>query len=192
MDQPTNDKIQPWETRNSKMAFDHRWFKVRQDEVKLPNGTILDDFFVWEKGDVAAVVPVTADGNFILVRQYKHGVGQIIMEVPAGFVDKGEDPKQAAHRELREETGYQSDNLELLAALSDNPTKATGTTYVYLAQNAVKKHDTHFDDNEEIETLVKTPQEFLELMTSGKLYATGSVAAGMLALAKLGLLTPKN
>ena len=193
MDKPVNDTTKHWKTRSSKMAFDHKWFKVRQDEVELPNGSVLDDFFVWVKGDVSIVVPVTADGKFILVKQYKHGVGDVIIEFPAGFVDEGEDPERAAHRELREETGYESNDLSPLTVLSDAPTKSTGKTHVYLAKNATQKHDTAFDDNEDIETMVCAPAEVLELMTSGKMWVSGSVAAGMLALAKLGLLTsPKN
>lgn len=189
-----NDKIQPWKTRSSKMAFDHKWFKVRQDEVELPNGTVLDDYFVWVHAGVSLVVPVTEDGNFILVRQYKHGAGKVVIEFPAGYVDAGESTEQAAVRELMEETGYASEEFLLLTDTTNNPTKEDGRNlHLFLAKNVVKKHDTKFDDNEEIETLICTPSEVLEKISSGEIWVTGSVAAGMLALTKLGFLTtPKN
>jgi ADP-ribose pyrophosphatase len=101
--------MKKWRLRSSTIVFDRRWFRVRQDTVVLPNGRVIDDYFVWPEGDVALVVPVTEQGDVILVRQYKHAAQEIMVEFPAGMLEPDEVPLQGAQRELREETGYVSD-----------------------------------------------------------------------------------
>ena len=128
--------VKLWKIHQSALAFDNPWMKVRKDSVELPNGKMIDDYFLWLEGDVAFVVPVTPDGKFLLVRQYKHGVGQPIIEFPAGMVDPGELPVHAAHRELAEETGYTTPALSLIGKLVNSPTKVVGLHYVYLAEHA--------------------------------------------------------
>ena len=85
--------MEKWKLLFSKLVFNNKWFKVRQDRVELPTGKIIDDYFVWPEGDVAFVAPVTEDNHLILVRQYKHGAGEIMIEFPAGYVDNGETPE---------------------------------------------------------------------------------------------------
>ena len=180
--------MKPWKTLSSQMAFDHRWFKVRQDKVELPNGKVLDDYFVWVNGDVALVVPITEDGNIVIVKQYKHGADEILLELPAGFVDEGEEPLEAAQRELAEETGYISNAFTKLATMTNNPTKETGSMHIFLAEHSTKQRETAFDSNEEIETLVCTPQEVLEMIEKGEFKGTVSVVGVFMALLKLGVI----
>ncbi|HSA08700.1 MAG TPA: NUDIX hydrolase, partial [Candidatus Moranbacteria bacterium] len=168
--------MQKWKTISSKMAFDHKWFKLRQDKVELPNGKILDEYFLWLKGYVALIVPITEDGKFVLVRQYKHGADEIIVEFPAGFVDKNEAPEKAAQRELQEETGYSSDSLQLLSTTFADPTKAIGKIYIYLAKNAVQNKVIKLDETEDIEVLVKSEKEVLEMITKGEICVNDSIA----------------
>ena len=179
--------MKKWETLSSKMALDSKWFKVRRDTVKIPNGKVLDDYFVWLQGDVSLIVPVTKDNDFILVRQYKHGVGDFMIEYPAGFVDDGEEYVDAARRELSEETGYRGDDISLLSVFTESPTKVIGKTNVFLAKDVEQFGQQNLDDNEEIEVLVVPWQEVLEMVAMGKIWATPSVAATFLALDKLGL-----
>jgi len=177
--------MKKWKTLSTKLVFDNRWLTVRQDEVELPNGRVLDDYFVWVDNDVALVVPVTEDGNFVMVRQYKHAAAKILTEFPAGFIDKGEDALAAARRELAEETGFISDHMSRLATFIGNPTKATGIMYVFLAEHAIKSQETNFDDNEDIETIVCTPAEVVGMIMDGKISVTSSVAAAFMALRRL-------
>ena len=84
--------MKKWETVSSKLAFDHPWFKVRQDVVKLGNGKIIDDYFIWQDKHVSQVVPVTSDRKLLLERQYKHAVGKFMIEYPAGYMENNEEP----------------------------------------------------------------------------------------------------
>jgi len=179
--------MKKWETLESKIAFDNKWFKVRQDKVKISNSKVLDDYYVWLQGDVSLVVPVTKNNEFILVRQYKHGVGDFIIEYPAGFIEENEVPLIAAQRELLEETGYTGDNFLKLSEFTESPAKVVGKTYVFLVQDVVWVGQQNLDDSEEIEVLSVPWQEVLEMVITGKIWATPSVAATFMALEKLGL-----
>ncbi len=170
-----------WKLLKSKMALDEKWFKVRCDEVELPSGKILPDFFVWESGNVSMTVPVTDEGKLILVRQYKHGIGQIMIEFPAGYLNKGETVEQAARRELSEETGREVIKLISLGKVVHSPTKETGVLSLFLAKVGETEIVMDHDDNEEIETLELTPQDVLDKIRSGEIWATGTIAAFFLA-----------
>ncbi|MDP2873906.1 MAG: NUDIX hydrolase [bacterium] len=180
--------MQKWKTLESGMALDNRWFKVRRDKVELPNGKILDDYFVWESGNVAMVVPITQDNKLVFVRQYKHGVAEVMIEYPAGYVDKMEDPAQGAKRELAEETGYVAQEVIPLAKVVHNPTKETGCLFIYLAKVSNKQSQKNLDVSEEIEVLELPIRDVLEMIADGRIWVAGTIAGTYLALAKLGLL----
>lgn len=179
--------MKKWKTLDSKLAFDHKWFKVRQDTIQLPNGKILDDYFLWPSGDVAMVVPVTVDNQFLLVQQYKHGAGDIMIEFPAGYIDPNEAPEVAAVRELREETGYTSPQLTLIGKIAHSPTKVIGHTYMYLASRIELTHTPHLDDNEEIQLILKPYEHVLAMITSGEIRTGSTITAAFLACKHLRL-----
>lgn len=110
--------------------------KVRQDKIELPNGTIIDDYFVIVRPEVAVILPVTSNQEIILVRQYRHGAGEILLELPANtFNPNQESPQAVAIRELKEETGYIADKVTQLATLYDNLVKDTNKINLFLAEN---------------------------------------------------------
>jgi ADP-ribose pyrophosphatase len=178
-----------WKTLSSRLALNHPWFRVREDTVELPNGKVLDDYTVWLDGDVAMVVPITAQGQFVMVRQYKHGAGDLVIEFPAGYVNPNEPPIEAARRELAEETGYRAGTLKKIGHLVHNPTKAVGTIHLYLADCLPPQPDApSFDENEDIELLRLSFAEISHLVERGKISSSGSIAAFYLACRRLGLL----
>lgn len=143
--------LKKWKILDSKLVLDHRWCKVRQDKIQLPTGQIVDDFFVNIRPDVALVLPITSNQEIVFVRQYRHGIGEVLLELPAGgFYPDYEDAKVAAARELEEETGYISENLILLATLYDNPVKDTNQIHLFLAENAHPSGKKSLDITEEI------------------------------------------
>src|SRR5690348_14842568 len=93
----------PWQVLSSQRVLNTPYLKIRREEVKLPNGIILPDYYIIENRGWVGVVPVTADGRFLINKQYKHGIGLEVLEFPAGGIDEGEDdPLLTAHRELME------------------------------------------------------------------------------------------
>jgi 8-oxo-dGTP pyrophosphatase MutT (NUDIX family) len=180
-------KILPWKTLHSKIVFDHHWYKVRQDTVQLPNGKILDDYFVSVRDDVAIVFPITSDGKIITVTQYKHGASEIVTELPAGFFNRDEQPLIAAKRELAEETGFESRKWTLLAKTRDNPTKDSNQFYLYLAENCEPTGTQDFDENEDISVESHTPQEILTMIHNGTIHVHSMITIIYLAFKKLGL-----
>ncbi|MBJ6118632.1 NUDIX hydrolase [Pontibacter sp. BT310] len=178
----------PWKVLKSELVFDEKWYKLRRDEVELPNGKVMDDYYVSVRPDVVLTFPVTESGEVIFVRQYKHAAANIFIELPGGVIDDHENnPKEAAKRELLEETGYTSDNVELVAEVIDNPTKDTNKIYFYLARNAYKIAEQDLDESESIEVLHIPIQDVEKMVLSGKINVSGSIALCLLALRKLGL-----
>lgn len=179
--------MKKWETLSSTPALDTPWFKVRQDKVRLPNGKILDDYFVWEEEDVAMIVPVTTNHEFVLVKQYKHGVDTEVIEFPAGYLNKDEEAGASATRELLEETGYSGGDISQIGKLTTSPSKNKGQLYVYLAKELQKKENPTPDETESIEIITLSYDKVQELILQGEIWASSTIAAFYIACKKMGL-----
>jgi len=178
--------MEKWKIVSSDIAFDNEWCKIQKDVVELPSGKIIDDYYVNIRPDVVLVFPVTAGGKVILVRQYKHGAKEVLLEFPGGVFDPAEElPSVAALRELREETGYTSANIEELSMVYDNPTKDTNKMFFFLAHNVEKTHGTEFDLTEDIETIEVSTDEIPALIKAQKIRVSGSIALYFTALMAL-------
>lgn len=170
--------MKKWKTISSVTALDNKWMKIRKDTVELPTGKILDDFYLWVGYDVVMIAPVTPDGKLVLVKQYKHGVDDFIIEFPAGYIEDTKNIENEARRELMEETGYTAPQLHQLARFTVNPSKTTSILYFFYAPLAEKTTTTNFDANEDIETLVLSIEEVLALVKKGTIW-NASVIAGV-------------
>jgi 8-oxo-dGTP pyrophosphatase MutT (NUDIX family) len=125
---------QPWDVLGSAYLSRKPWLTLRQDRVRLPNGAVIDEYFVLEYPAWVNVVAVTTADRVVLVRQYRHGLGRVGVELPAGVVDPGDpSPEAAARRELLEETGYGGGAWRELCVTSANPTTHSNLTYSFLA-----------------------------------------------------------
>ena len=180
-----------WRVLSTSQVLDTPYLRVRNERIALPNGTILPEYYIIENRGWVGIVPVTADGRFLINKQYKHGIGEFVFEFPAGGIDEGEDdPLVAAHRELMEESGYsvEPDKIELLTEMIANPTSAVTRIWFYLARDVRKTGEQKLDPAEEIENLLVTPAELLHLIHTGQFTVQGQVAAAYMALERLGLL----
>jgi 8-oxo-dGTP pyrophosphatase MutT (NUDIX family) len=183
---------QSWEVLSTRQVIDTPFLKIRSEKVALPDGTILSDYYIIENRGWVGVVPITEDGRFIINKQYKHGIGQEVLEFPAGGIDPHEiDPLAAAQRELMEETGYSAEagQIDLLSHMMANPTGAVTEVWWYLAHNVCKTGVQKVDPAEVIENILVTPAELVDLLHSARFRVQGHVAAAYQALERLGYLT---
>lgn len=184
-----------WQVLSSYQVINTPYLKIRREEVKLPNGIILPDYYIIENRGWVGVVPVTEDGRFLINKQYKHGIGLEVLEFPAGGIDEDEDdPLLTAHRELMEETGYSVEpgQIEFLAHMLANPTGAVTRIWWYLARNVRKTGSQKLDPAEEIENFLVTPHELLDMIHNGSFAVQGQIPAAYMALERLGLMTFKG
>lgn len=182
-------QIKPWKTLSSSKALDEKWFPIRKDKVQLPSGRIVDDYFVWESPPIVVVVPVTPEGNFVLVQQYRHARKLISLQPPAGIVEPGETLEAAAKRELMEEAGYESDPVVRLGTTAPFASKMCEAEYIFLAPNARQVAQPRQDDQEETKVVVMTANEIVDELTNGQEQMNIFYSSFFLALSHLKRLT---
>jgi 8-oxo-dGTP pyrophosphatase MutT (NUDIX family) len=158
------------------------FLRVRSDTVELPNGTVIENYFVRESRGFAIVAALTPERRVVLVRQYKHGIAQIVLELPAGMIDPDETPDACAIRELAEETGYTGDPPRLLRSLFADPTSSNASFHVFLIENAVLKFAQSLDATEAIVVETATIDELREAVRDGRIGSGSQLAAAYVAL----------
>lgn len=136
------------QTLSSAISFDGGFIQVRTDKVALPNGTVQDYLTVQHPGAVA-VVPVDGDDRILMVRQHRQAVDDNLLEVPAGKLDPDEDPWDAARRELKEETGFTCEHLELLTSFYTSPGFTDERIHVFEARDLHAAEDPPATDGNE-------------------------------------------
>jgi len=155
---------------------------VRSDTVELPDGTVIERYFVRESHGFSIVVALTRERRIVLVRQYKHGVAQIVLEMPAGMIETGESPEACAIRELAEETGYAGEPPVLLRSLFADPTGSNASFHVFLIRNATRKFAQSLDTTEAIVIETTTLDDFAAALHDGRIASGSQVAAAYIAL----------
>jgi 8-oxo-dGTP pyrophosphatase MutT (NUDIX family) len=173
--------IKKWKTLDEKDVSINEHLRIYKHRVQLPNGKIIDDYGVVDLGAGAVVVPVTSEGNIVLVSQYRHGSDEIITGFPAGRYDEEETAEVTAIRELKEETGYETKNIKYLGKLISNPGKNRGWVKVYLAKDCIKKGQPEGDVTEEIEVMEVDWDKMEKLILEGEIVEAQTIAAWMLA-----------
>jgi ADP-ribose pyrophosphatase len=179
--------VQPWELLSSHRVLDEKWFRVRRDVVRVPSGAVLDDYFVWDSPRIVTVAPFTADGRFVLCQQYRHAIGLVTYQFPAGMADGDEPAEEAARRELEEESGFVGGSLRHLLRVTPFGTKMTELEDIFLAEGVTPDGAAADDDVEQTRVVLVTPAELVDLVLANEIHGATSALAAFLALKHLGL-----
>jgi ADP-ribose pyrophosphatase len=156
--------------------------RLRTDRVELPNGTVLDAYYVRESNGFVIAVALTPEREVVLVRQYRYGVDAVVIELPAGTIDEGEDPLDCAKRELAEETGYTAERWEPLMTVAAEPVRSNSVVHCYLAYEARRTVSQKLDPTESIEPFTVSLEELRGMLRRGEFGAMSAVAAAYAAL----------
>lgn len=179
-----------WKTLSSEYIFNDRWFKVRKEKCETPEGIIVDPYYVYDFPTWVGALPVTEDGKLVMVRQYRHALGETILEIPGGCVDDTDkDFEEAVARELLEETGYIFSSYEYLGRISPNPSTNSNLLHMFLAKGGRKVASQKLDENEVMEVVLLSVDELKQLLRENKIIQSMHVSCILYGLDKLGFIT---
>lgn len=177
-----------WKKISSEYISKHPYFTARKDICEMPDGKIVDAYYVVELPPSVCALAITEDGKVLMAKQYRHPLEETLMELPGGFVDEGEEPSNAIGRELLEETGHGFSSIEYVGKVTANPGLLTGYTYLYLAQGGKKIASQSLDHNEEIEVLMVPLEEVREMLFKNEIVQALHVSCLLYAFQKLDLM----
>jgi 8-oxo-dGTP pyrophosphatase MutT (NUDIX family) len=179
-----------WKILSSEYLFNDLWFKVRKDICESPSGKIINPYYVYEFPEWATAFALTEDNKVIMVRQYRHALGEVCIELPGGCVDETDKDLQAAiARELLEETGYSFSSFESLGKISANPSTNTNWMHMFLARGGKKVDEQKLDHNEEIIVELIPIEELKKLLRENKIVQSMHITCILYALEKIGQLS---
>jgi len=174
-----------WMVLSSEELESNRWVSVTKENVQLPNGEVIEDFYKVKVSDASATIAITEDGKIVLKSEYRHCYEQELIELPSGVFEPGEkDPLAVAKRELLEETGYTSDEWTYLGGTIENSAKLTNTIHLFAAKNCRKVSAQRLDKTEEIHVLVLSLSEAVEMVLDNRI-CCNCTAHGILEIARM-------
>lgn len=161
--------MEKWKTLESEYLIRRPWLTARRDKVQLPNGVVHDEYYVLEYPAWVNVIAITKDGKFVMVEQYRHGLQDIFVELVAGVAERGEEPLEAARRELLEETGFGGGTWELNTVISANPGSQNNLSYSFIATGVEKLSSQHLDATEDINVKLLSREEVLSMLRNDEI-----------------------
>lgn len=158
------------------------WLWLSEQDVRLPDGRVIDGYLVAQAPDYAIIFARDREGRIVATEEYKHGPGRVVVHLPAGYLEPGEDPLLAAQRELREETGYEAASWRSLGVFCEDGNRGMGWGHYFLAQQAYPVVAADPGDLSEIRTILLTPAELRQAVYEGRVAVADVVACIMLGL----------
>jgi 8-oxo-dGTP pyrophosphatase MutT (NUDIX family) len=147
------------------------------------------EFYVNEYADWVNIFGVTEEGKVLMVKQYRHGIGEVGIELPGGVAEEGETPEEAVRREALEETGYEFEKVEYLGKISANPSTTNNFLHMFVAQGGRKVAEQELDETEDVKVLHYTIDEVKALVKDHKMMQSLHVNNIFYALHHLGHLS---
>jgi 8-oxo-dGTP pyrophosphatase MutT (NUDIX family) len=179
-----------WEIEKSEYIVSDKWLKVRSDKCRMPNGRIVEPYYIIEYPDWINVVGITKEKDVVFVKLYRHGIAKTVLELPSGTIEACDKaPVEAAKRELLEETGYTSDNFLQTGIVSPNPSNHTNLNYCFIAKDLELVSKPQLDCTEEIETILIPVEKAIDMFTNGEFLQAMHVSSFYYAMKYLTELT---
>jgi len=154
--------------KKSNLIFEGKVFDIKVDEIEYNSGNKAIREIVIHPGG-AVVVPVTKENKIVMVTQHRFPMHKTLIELPAGKLDKGEDPPTCAARELKEETGYRSNKLEKLGSIYTTPGYSSEELHIYAALELTKGNYNHEEGEEEMKILEYSLEEIEKMIGENKI-----------------------
>ncbi|MDE2364847.1 MAG: NUDIX hydrolase [Hyphomicrobiales bacterium] len=173
----------PWRVARTRTLVRDKWIDLRADDCVRADGLEIAPYYVLDYPDWVQIVAIDEDENLVVVRQYRHGIGRVTLEIPSGCVDPTDtDPIAAGARELLEETGYASDRMRHIASFCNNPANQTNRIHLILAEKARRISGQSLDESEEIVVELLAVPEARRLALQGKFDHSAQTASLLIAL----------
>jgi ADP-ribose pyrophosphatase len=175
-------RLAPWSVESGRTVYESSpWLKVMVQEVRLPNGRLVDDYHKIVVPDFVEIFALCDDGNVVVIQQYKHGVGDVSITLPAGNIDPEESPEAAARRELLEETGYAGGSFQSLGVFPLHGNYGCGNAHIFMATGVTKTARPDSGDLEEMVVLRMPVLELKQAVLNGGVRIASTAAAIMIA-----------
>ncbi|MEE1232458.1 MAG: NUDIX hydrolase [Phocaeicola sp.] len=158
-----------WEILESEYLIRRPWLTARRDHVRLPDGVENKEYYVLEYPDWVNVIAITVDGKFVMERQYRHGLQWTGYEICAGVCESGENPLEAAKRELWEETGFGGGEWKLQMTISANTSTMTNLCHCFVATGVERISEQHLEATEDISVHLLTVDEVRNLLVGNEI-----------------------
>jgi 8-oxo-dGTP pyrophosphatase MutT (NUDIX family) len=178
----------PWKVLSSEYITNKYFFRARRDKCETAEGKIIAEYYVVELDETMCALGITDDNMVVMVKQYRHPIGKILLELPGGFAEKNEPPEKAIAREMLEETGYEFEKFELVGEVAANPGVLDNYTKLYLATGGKKVTEQKLDSNEEIKVELIPLDELIEMLLQNKIEQSLHANCIFYSLIKLGRL----
>lgn len=184
-----------WEEISTEHIVQDEWIDFRRSAYRFPDGSVFEPYYSYSRRDYVVIVASDEEGNYLCVRQFRQGIKEVTTEFPAGGIERNgekeygkgkdssaaEDALEAAQRELREETGYVSNEWRYLLTVPSNATIADNYAHIFLAENCRKVADQDLDETEFLNVRKHSASEIEEMIYKGKFQQAIHIMAWLLA-----------